>query len=61
MVDEDIISKYSRDMRISEKIDEKNSKALWDILSNFNEFCCDEKQCIHQEEYLRAVQNRKMI
>ena len=37
MVNEDIIRKYSRDMRISEKIDEKNSKALWDILSNFDE------------------------
>ena len=27
----------------------------------WNEYCCDEEQCIHQEEYLRAVQNRKMI
>ena len=25
----------------------------------WNEHCCDEKQCIHQEEYLQAVQNRK--
>lgn len=27
----------------------------------WNEYCCDEKQCIHQEEYLRTVQDRKLI
>lgn len=27
----------------------------------WNEYCCDEKQCIHQEEYLRTLQDRKLI
>ena len=26
----------------------------------WHEYCCDEKKCIHEEEYLLALQNRKM-
>lgn len=26
----------------------------------WNEYCCDEKKCIHEEEYLRVLQNRKI-